>query len=275
MSNDKVATTTSGAVVKYDQKFAGRGYTKTDAKDFAMPFYQILQSNSPQIADEARRIKGAIPGMLHNTVTNRVVDGKQGILIIPVTTEHCYTEWVARDKGGGFRGRHELTSELVTKAISSGKKTVKGNRPITESGTELQETYNIYAMVIDDVDAVEASEMVVLSFTSTKIKKYKKIMTTLRTNKALKDAPLFANRLRVTTVQEKNAEGTFYNFEVSPAVEGEDPVVASALPPTLNDADHPLLVAGAKLEEQVLGGVARAAEESLQSEPAPSQDSVF
>jgi len=275
MSKNEVATVQGGAVAKYDSKFANRGFENTTSKDFAIPFKQILQSNSPQIADEAKRIKGAKPGDLHNTVTNRVIDGKEGFLFLPCVTEHCYTEWTPRDKGGGFKGRHEVNAKTVIDAIASGKKTDKGNRPITASGTELVETYYVYGMILDSIDAMESAEMVVLAFTSTKIKKYRKFMTTLRTNKAFKDAPLFAHRLRVTTVQEKNPEGTYYNFEVNPAIDGEDPVAASVLPPEVDGKDHPLLVAGDQLREQVLGGTARAATESLQSEPTPSSDSVF
>ena len=274
--NEVATQAPTGVPALYDYGAnAGKGFSKTTQADFAMPFIAILQSNSPQIADESERIAGAVPGMLHNTVTNRVTDGKKGIVFVPCHTEHVFTEWVPRNKGGGFSGRHELGSEVIAEAVNSGRRSEKGNRPLLKNGNELVETFYVYGLILDDVGAVDFSEMVVLAFTSTKIKKYKKMMTTIRTCKPLANAPLFAHRLRVRTVQESNAQGTFYNFDISPAIEGDDPTVASAISPVLGEQPHPLLVAGAKLEEQIVGGLARPNYESQKGEGGGSADPVF
>lgn len=273
--SDAVTKTAPGAVVRYDYGAdMNRGFHNVDQSHFQIPFLAILQSNSPQVSNEERRIAGAVPGMLFNTVTNRVISGKEGLVLVPAHVEHCYTQWAPRNKGGGFRGRHEIGSDLVAEAIASGRKSEKGNKPLTKDGDELVETFYMYGLVLDDADAVDFSEMVVVAFTSTKIKKYKKAMTTIRTNKPTAGYPLFANRLRVKTVQESNSEGNFYNFDVEP-VAGPGKVTESVIPPTLNDGPHPLLVAGRKLEEQVLGGAARAAYESQSGEGTGSTDNVF
>lgn len=279
MSKDEAMTnpTPAGALQVHDYgQDAGKGFSGTDGADFAIPFIAILQSNSPQIADETERIKGAVPGMLYNTVNNRVIDGKVGFVFVPCHTEHVFTEWTPRDKGGGFAGRHEIGSAVVADAISSGKRSEKGNRPLLDNGNELAETFYMYGLILDEAGAPDFSEMAVLAFTSTKIKKYKKAMTTLRTCKAMNEAPLFAHQLRVKTVQETNVHGTFYNFMIEPAInEGDDPVVASAISPQLGDDPHPVLVAGRKLEEQVVGGAGRPAYDSQSGEAAGSKDDVF
>lgn len=276
--SNAVATVSKGAVVKYDYGtgMAGRGYTGTDVNDFTIPFISILQSNSPQVANESKRISGAVPGMLFNTVTNRLISGKEGFVFVPVTTAHVFGEWVPRNQGGGFRGRHNVGSEVVVEALKSGRKSEKGNRPLTKDGNELVETFYVYGFILDEAGAADFSEMAVLAFTSTKIRKYKKAMTTARTCKALANAPLFVHQWRVKTVQESNSEGEFYNFDIVPAIGGDDAVVASAIPPQTDEGQpHPLLAAALKLEEQILGGVAKADEASLGPQEDQSKDSVF
>ena len=55
-------------------------------EDMALPFVRILGQLSPQVTDgDAKYIDGAKPGMIYNTVTSELFDGKKGIKVFLVT----------------------------------------------------------------------------------------------------------------------------------------------------------------------------------------------
>lgn len=222
----KQHTAQTKAVVKNDEKssslttydysqYAGAGFESHTKEDYAVPFLGIIQSNSQ---DKLDNIATAKAGMLINTVTSQVFDGKKGIAFVPAETQHVFVEWTPRDQGGGFVAIHLLNSELVKKVKSEqefGKyKTVKGQ----PKSNDLIETYYIYGILVNEDGS---SEKLIVAFTSTKNKVYKQWMTKARTIQVpLPDgrritAPLFAHRYRITTVGQKNSKGSFYNFQVT------------------------------------------------------------
>ncbi len=248
-----------GALTTFDYgDDAGVGYEHTSGADYAIPFLAILQSNSPQVdgSVDGAKIKGALPGMLIDTVSMELYEAEEeGVVIVPCDTQHVFTEWIPRDKGGGFVGIHTTDSDVVKKAREAAEKFGKYSHP--ESGNDIVETFYMYGMHLADKDDPEPKGMFVIGFTSTKIKKYKQIMYRLRTFKG--KPPLFAHRLRVMTVGEKNQYGAFKNFKIEP-VNGDIP--SSLVPPKLDDQPHPILLHGRQLMEQVRSGLARAAFES-------------
>lgn len=208
-SNNAVTTTSPNDYSAY----AGQGFEAQTRDDYAVPFLGILQTNSPLVESNAK----SRPGMLVNTVTQDIFDAKKGIGFIPVSTQHVMVEWKPRNSGGGFVGMHSMDSELVKKVKEEqefGKyKTVKGN----EGSNDLIETFYVYGIYVDEQGA---SEQMIIAFSSTKIKTYKRWMTKARTIQiALPDGrrinpPLFAHQYRITTIGEKNAKGSFFNFQV-------------------------------------------------------------
>lgn len=238
---------------------AGGGFEGTTQEDFAMPFLNLLQALSPEVGAEGpdKAIEGARPGMLINSVTKELYDGKDGILFVPVSTQHVYVEWKPRDSGGGIVGRHEIDSDLVTACKQAAE---KFGQYKTDEGNELIETFYMVGYTLEDPDATEPKDIVVLPFSSTKIKVYKRIMQMLRTYKGR--PPLFANRLRITSIAEKNNKGSFHNLDIKPINGGVGP---SLIPPQLDGQLHPLLVFGQHLGEQVRTGTRRMADESVNS----------
>lgn len=207
----KENTAVAGA---YDySQYAGQGFETHTKDDYAVPFLAVLQSNSPLVETKAE----AKPGMLVNTVTQETYDGKKGIIFIPVDRQHNVLEWKPRNLGGGFVAAHAMDSELVTKVKAEqefGKyKTVKGDI----NSNDLIETFSVYGIFVNEMGS---PEQMIISFSSTKIKTYKRWMTKARTVQvALPDGrrvnpPLFAHKYRITSVSEKNAKGSFYNFTI-------------------------------------------------------------
>lgn len=231
--------------------YAGAGFENQTSDDYSIPFLQILQALSPQLQenDSLRQ------GMILNTVTGEVWDGKKGIAFVPATTQHVYVEWKPRDAGGGFVGIHEVNSDLVNHAKAA---SAEYGQYSTPDGNELIETFYVYGIALDDDG--NASEAV-LAFSSTKIKKYKGWMTKAKTIQIpLPDgrripAPLFAHRYRLKTVSEKNNKGQFFNWDAI-AFDGENAQQARLLP------DDPLFQSAVNIKSMIEQGKARAAYES-------------
>lgn len=233
----------------------GSGFEKMGSDHFSIPFMGVLQAMSPQVADPREGgIEGARPGMIINTVTGELYDGRNGIEFIPSYTEHVVVEWVPREKGGGFVAIHQVDSEVFRRAKETATAFGKYRTP---EGNDLVETFYVYGVTCHGEDP---GEMMLIAFTSTKIKIYKRFATTVgmfqtKTKDGRKvRPPLFAHRVRLTTVKEKNTKGDFYNFSITPA---EGTVAASLLPP--ND---PRLEAARSFRELVMQGMARAAFDS-------------
>lgn len=260
-----------GAVVNYDYgKTAGQGWENTDGDDFSVPFLNQLQALSPEVQrGEDTYIEGAMSGMFINSVTRELA---KEIVFVPCNTQHVYVEWVSRDNGGGFVGVHTLDSKIVSEARVAAVQSGERNNLKTENGNDLVETFYIYAAILSEAGATDVSDLVVMAFTKTKIKRYKAIMTRLRTMKGSKQIPLFAHQIRMTSTKEKNAAGQPYaNVELNPAVDGD--VVASLIDPKKG---APILEGAQAFLESVGTGEAKANYSSTSAETtAAPADEVF
>ena len=83
MAND-VKAKTNGSLALFGDD--AKGFDNMTQDDLALPFVRILGQLSPQVtAGDAKYMEDAKPGMIFNTVTNELFDGKKGIKVIP-----CY-----------------------------------------------------------------------------------------------------------------------------------------------------------------------------------------
>jgi len=235
---------TAIAIPDYGAK-AGLGWENTDKSDFQIPFLNQLQSNSPQCTKGEPQYDAKYdPGMFLNSSTLDLYPDAVYLLI--GLTKHSYVEW--RPGGGSFVAEHEVLSDVVTKAK---EKTENQLELKSEAGNELQETYQVFAILCNE-DFTEVEGQVVFSFSRTKIKRYKQIMTRLRTFKGSDKIPTFAHRIKMVSTSEKNPEGKPYkNVSLIPAINND--VAQSLLP-----ADSPLLEVANGLREAIIGGAARA-----------------
>lgn len=264
------------ALATYDYgEDAGAGYEGTSSADFAIPFLSVLQTNSPECEKaHDRYLEAAEAGMLMDTVSRELIDGDEGVVIVPCLTSHVFTEWVPRDEGGGggggFRGVHETDSDIVKRCRAEAK---DGFAKLpTGDGTELIETFYIFALRLDEEG--DAVGFFMIPFTSTKIKVYRKFMQRLRQVKG--NPPLFANRVRISSVPDSNKKGNFYNFKLEAAV--DDDLVASLIPPVDDNGEpSPIIAAAKQFKEQIAKGAVRGAYESVESsgDDEASGDGVF
>ena len=70
---------TALAIMSDLEQDAGAGFDGMTQEDYALPFLRLLTSTSPEVGE----IDGALPGMMLNSVTGEVFDGKKGIAVVP------------------------------------------------------------------------------------------------------------------------------------------------------------------------------------------------
>jgi hypothetical protein len=231
---------------------AGAGFEGQTKDDLVMPFINVLQPLSKQVTGAVGEggVEGARAGMLYNTVTQELFDGKNGLQFVPAFTVHQFVEWVPRKQGGGFVGIHELDSEVIAEAKAKSKRYGRYSTAYDHEGNgvgnDLVETYYVYGAAISEDGQPQPA---VLAFTSTKIKAYRAWNTKLQLFSNGK-IPLFAFLTRVVGAKQKNKEGEYFVFELAPA---NGAIAESLLSPT-----DPRFTAAKNVREMIKSGVARA-----------------
>jgi hypothetical protein len=71
---------------------AQSGFENMSQDDFALPFLKLLTNTSPEVGE----VDGALPGMVLNSVTGQLYDGKKGLMVLPVAYVRQYIEWAPR-----------------------------------------------------------------------------------------------------------------------------------------------------------------------------------
>ena len=249
---------------------AGQGFENQDMADRKLPIIELLQSNSPEVAESKGKVWA---GMFRNTVTGEYYEE---VLFVPAITDHCWTEWIGRDDGGGFRGRHRKDAKIVVEAIARnegraiGKLKVrqpKDDKGMPQPDHELVESFEIYGILYAPGTG-EVLGFAMIPFTSTKIKIYRawnsaigNFAPTINGKKlAPGQVPIFAHRVKMTSESETKGQNTYMIPVLSPA-EGGDDLKNSLLP-----KNDPRYVAAKKLHDDVLAGLAKAAYETTQQE---------
>lgn len=194
---------------------AGGGMEGTDKESFAIPFLRVIQKTSPQV-DEADPlyIEKAKAGMLINTVTNALYDGKKGITFLPCFFQRRFLQWAPRGaEGSSFKG--ELLPEDVAVKRDEGEITeiegqlFMGNDP--NKCDKVQDTRTHFGIVVEG----ESVCQVAFPLSSTQIKKSKQLMSILseakvKTKTGLVTPPTWMNAIKLTTVLESNDKGSWY-----------------------------------------------------------------
>lgn len=203
----------------------GSGMEGADKESFAIPFLRVLQKISPQCDEaDAAYVEGAKGGMLYNSVTNRLYDGKEGVIFLPCAFQRRFLQWAPRGTDGGFRG--ELLPEQVARMRDEGKLVeLDGRLYVPDDKGEVSEkksdrvvdTRSHFGLVVEE----DSITQVLLTLASTQIKKSKQLMSILsaaevKTAAGLVTPPTWMNQVRVTTVLESNDQGSWHGVKFEP-----------------------------------------------------------
>lgn len=203
---------------------AGAGMEGATSDSFAIPFLMILQKGSPQVDPESgTALKGAKAGMLFENINGSMVDGKEGLTIIPCAYRRVFLHF---SESKGFQG--ELLPEEVANKRAAGEIVEHKNRLYIpekdgsvdpEESDRINDARNHYVLIVDKNGMWRQA---LISLQSTQIKKSRALMTalnslTIDTPKGPIMPPTFASKVKVTTVPESNDKGSWmgWHFELN------------------------------------------------------------
>lgn len=193
-------------------QYAGQGTEQATAGDYALPFLMILQKLSPQVDETTiAYVKNAKAGMVFESATGQIWDGKEGVRLIPCYFRKDMVEWAPREAGGGFVKAHGWNEELMGQCTRDER-----GRMILPNGNLLVDTKYHYCLLLTEQGPMQ----VVLSMTSTQLKKSRKWLSMINmrrmTDKQGKSfiPPSFAYTYKLTTGQESNEKGTWFGWQV-------------------------------------------------------------
>ena len=188
---------------------SGKGFEEAGREAFAIPFLRVLQDLSPQVKKKmAGYIEGAQPGQILNTVSQQLYSD---VRVVPCYFSQSYIEWTPRDKGGGLVAVHPATTPLVRQAVRSGSKNVLPN------GNELMDTRSHFVLLVHDDGATEGA-LIAMSSTSLKVSRRwmsQMLTATVQVGEQLVKPPMFAWSYKLTTEEEANDYGSWYQWTVS------------------------------------------------------------
>lgn len=184
---------------------AGAGFENVQGTDMSIPFLQVVQSTSPQLKKSSPKyLEAAKPGMVVNSTTNELFSAEQGLWFVPAYWEKQYTEWVPREKGGGFAGQH---GEEIMDQVKS-----ELGRDFLPNGNEIVQAAVFYGLVLDnDGNTMPA----VISMAKTQFKVSKKLLFRLRSftakigDKTITNLPMYSMVVNLQTREESNDKGSW------------------------------------------------------------------
>jgi hypothetical protein len=211
MAKTDIATkdTTALAIMGDLEQDAGAGFDGMTQDDYALPFLRLLTNTSPEVGE----VEGAMPGMIYNSVTGQLHDGKKGILVVPCSYVRQYIEWAPRGQGSGAPIHvYPATSDILTQT----HREPGDNKDYLPNGNYIENSANHYVMVVAE-DGVPNPALIVMK--STQLKKSRKWNSMMQSVKmqgknGLFTPPMYSQVYRLTTVAESNDKGKWYGWEI-------------------------------------------------------------
>lgn len=218
MAKDIAVKEETGLVLMGDfEQDAHDGFENMNQEDFALPFLRLLTNTSPEVGE----LDGAMPGMIYNTVTGELHDGKKGILVVPCTYNRVYIEWAPRGSGSGAPiAIHPSTSDILSKTHREPGE----SKDFLDNGNYVENTANHYVMVIDENNMPHPALIVMKSTQLKKSRKWNSMMMSvkLQGKNGLYTPPMYSQVYRLSTVPESNDKGKWFGWEVERVGSVED-----------------------------------------------------
>jgi len=191
---------------------ANAGGENISQEDLALPFLKVLGQLSPEVNKQhAKYIEGAEPGMILNTVSGHLYDGKQGIEVIPVHYKRQLVEWQDRGSSTGAPvAIHNADSDIMSKTTRD--KSYKDRLP---NGNYLENTANHFVILLG---SSPTTALISMKATQLKVsRKWNSMMMgiKLQGKNGMFTPPTYSHIYKLKTVQMSNDKGTWFGWDVS------------------------------------------------------------
>lgn len=200
----------------------GGGLEGADKDSYAIPFLRVIQKMSPQVDEASPEYnEDARPGMLLNTVTGELIDAKsEDVHFLPCAFQRRFLLWGPRDNGGGYEGeylpeqaaqlRHDGKAVEIDGRLYAAGEDGKASEKTSSRFTDTRSHFGILLVG-------ETATPVLLSLSSTQIKKSKQLMSILSqarvdTAKGPAVPPTWLNKIKLGTVVESNDNGSWHGI---------------------------------------------------------------
>ena len=191
-----------------------KGFDNMTQDDLALPFVRILGQLSPQVtAGDSKYMENAKPGMIYNTVTSELYDGKTGIKVIPCYYKKDYPEWSDRGDGPGAPVAVHLPNSPV---IATGKR--EGSKIRLPNGNYLEETASYFVMVETESGGYTPALITMKSTQLNVSKKWNSMMKTTQIpdgKGGFAIPPMQGVVYNLTSTLQKNDKGSWYGWVVT------------------------------------------------------------
>ena len=214
---NSVATkaTASAPMLSSMEEFAGAGAENITSKDVSLPFLKILTNNSPQVTQgDSKFISKARPGMVINSVLNKLYNGQDGFSVVPCFFKFEYVEWADRGTQNSVApvNSYPADSDIMSKTTRG-----EDRKDRLPNGNYIEPTHYPYVMMVDEND--QPSETAVIVMKATQAKKSKKwnsmMLSQRRKGKSgFFQPPTWSQIYKLRTVLEKNSLGSWFGWEI-------------------------------------------------------------
>ena len=197
------------ALASMFEKDSHASFDNMGSGDFALPFLRALMNSSPEVDEmNAKYIKGAKAGMILNTGTKELINGAQGVNIIPCYYKREYVEWSDRGQGTAAPiAIHPVGSDIV--ATTKKDALFKERLP---NGNYLEETASYFVMQEEG-----GAALVTMKSTGLPIARgWNTMMNSIKLpgSKGMFTPAMYSHLYKLKTVQQSNDKGTWYNWSV-------------------------------------------------------------
>ncbi|MHC4647901.1 MAG: hypothetical protein ACYTBJ_20760 [Planctomycetota bacterium] len=240
------------------QKDAGAGSEEMRAADIQIPTLVVVQKMSPQVdSADAAYLAEAKPGMILDTLTDRLWDGSEGVPVVPVYFRPVVNHMKIVGEQGEFIATYPVTDPFVAQPTERDSK----NRDVLKSDpqTYLQQVAQHFVIL------GESREPFVIRMKRTALRPSKRWNSLLEHYSPLEvdgrkiARPRFSIRCLLKTVREEKDGNSWFNW--APEISGDV-------------TDRDLYEAGRTLHAMLRSGRADAAPEAELAEAGRSGDDI-
>ena len=197
------------------EEFAGAGAENITSKDVSLPFLKILTNNSPQVTQgDSKYVSEARPGMVINSVLNKLYNGQDGFSVVPCFFKFEYVEWADRGTQNSVApvNSYPADSDIMSKTTRGDDR--KDRLP---NGNYIEPTHYHYVMMVDENDQPSETAVIVMKATQAKkSKKWNSMMLSQRRKgkNGFFQPPTWSQIYKLRTVLEKNSLGSWFGWEI-------------------------------------------------------------
>lgn len=227
----KLATATSF------EEDGGLGQENMSKDDYIIPRLKILQA----LSDQVQSVDGAKAGMIIDSVNEELIEGADGIHVLPIAYSKVYLEWQPRKAGGNLVEVHTGHYRL-----QDCERNDRGEY-INKDGNVIMPCAEYYIYVIDEDGGYTPYALSMHGSQLKKSRKWNTMINQLRIPKANGNGTfnpaMFYRSYKLTTTPESNDQGSWFGWKVT-----------GDLPVTELDNGEEMYASAKEFRDQVVSG---------------------